>query len=99
MNRLLVDSVSIVRAHVMSSVCSRILRIIVTSPEASDRKTVFSDMHAATLNWISHCVVQTSADVDMEVRRASLEACGHLIEYYALGNYDDEQKTTEGINQ
>lgn len=116
-NRLLVDSIAVVRAHVMLFTCSRILRNIVEIPTPkeesksagnssnnsntstaegatfrNDKDTVFNDAHSATVNWIAHCVVQTSGDVDADVRKASLQACSRMIEYFALGLVEEEKR-------
>jgi hypothetical protein len=89
-NRLMVDSVGAVRAYVLSSVCVRILRSVVQRPtdKGADR-TLIDQSASVTLNWIAHCMVQGSTDIELDVRKGALQACKNLIEYSALGADDD----------
>ena len=82
-NRLMSDSISAVRSYVLSSVCIRILKSIVT------RHTITvgsQEEESVTLNWIAHCMVQGSNDNDTEVRKSALQICRILVEYSALGS-------------
>ena len=100
-NRLMVDSVGAVRAYVLSSVCVRILRAVVMRPSDNKESTaeprcngghvdVLGQSAAVSLNWIAHCVVQGSTDIEMDVRKGALHACKNLIEYSSLGAEDQE---------
>ena len=85
-----------VRAYVLSSVCVRILRAVVLRPAdnkaslfglASDHDSdhLLGHSAAVTLNWIAHCMVQGSTDIEMDVRKGALQVCKNLIEYSSLG--------------
>jgi hypothetical protein len=79
----MVDSLCAVRAYVLSSVCIRILKSVVT------RHTVSlgtEEEESITLNWIAHCMIQGSNDNDTEVRKSALQICRILVEYSALGS-------------
>ncbi len=81
-NRLMVDSISAVRAYVLSSVCVRILRSVVTREPTM---LGANEEESVTLNWIAHCMIQGSVDNEMEVRKSALQTCRMLVEYSALG--------------
>jgi hypothetical protein len=93
LNRLLVDTVSEVRAYVLSSVCVRIMRSIVTK-NISEK---FIEPESVTLNWISHCMVQGSTDIEMDMRRASLLLCKNMVEYSSLGQNDGAEVNAIGL--
>ena len=94
-NRLMVDSVGAVRAYVLSSVCVRILRAVVQRQYNKDEDDGSSCSDAlgtgasVTLNWIAHCMIQGSTDIEVDVRKGSLLACKNLIEYSALGTEEE----------
>jgi hypothetical protein len=92
LNRLLVDTVSEVRAYVLSSVCVRIMRSIVTK-KISEK---FIEPEAITLNWISHCMVQGSGDIEMDMRKAALLLCKNMVEYSSLGQSDGAEVNAIG---
>lgn len=93
LNRLLVDTVSEVRAYVLSSVCVRIMKSIVTK-NISEK---FIEPESVTLNWISHCMVQGSTDIEMDMRRASLLLCKNMVEYSSLGQDDGAEVNAIGM--
>jgi hypothetical protein len=94
MNRLLVDSVSAVRAYLLSNVCVRLLRDAVARPQTDE---VNVDHESVTLNWIAYCMVQGSTDIDIQVRKGSLEICLKLIEYGALHLESDNIESNLGL--
>jgi hypothetical protein len=96
-NRLMVDSLCAVRSYVLSSVCIRILKSVVT------RHTNFSlgtqEEESVTLNWIAHCMIQGSNDNDTEVRKSALQICRILVEYSALGSEMKSQQNQSLIKE
>jgi hypothetical protein len=80
----MVDSISAVRSYVLSSVCIRILKSVVTHHNALSLGT--EEEESVTLNWIAHCMIQGSNDNDAEVRKSALQICRILVEYSALGS-------------
>jgi hypothetical protein len=77
------DSISAVRSYVLSSVCIRILKSVVTRHTISLGS---QEEESVTLNWIAHCMIQGSNDNDTEVRKSALQICRILVEYSALGS-------------
>lgn len=105
-NRLMVDSVGAVRAYVLSSVCVRILRAVVQKDPRDisepgqgsvdpEQDGVLGRSAAITLNWIAHCMVQGSTDIELDVRKGALQACKHLVEYSSLGCDDEDADAAE----
>lgn len=60
------------------------MRSIVTKKVAEK----FIEPESITLNWISHCMVQGSTDIEMDMRKASLLLCKNMVEYSSLGQTD-----------
>lgn len=60
------------------------MRSIVTKKIAEN----FIEPESVTLNWISHCMVQGSTDIEMDMRKASLLLCKNMVEYSSLGQSD-----------
>ena len=89
LNRLLVDTVPVVRAYVLNSVCVRLLHAVVSRPKGDGIESNLHECEPATvtLNWISHVLVQGSLDPNVDVRQSALLACNQMIEYHSLGIY------------
>jgi hypothetical protein len=58
----------------------------------------FIEPESVTLNWISHCMVQGSTDIEMDMRRASLLLCKNMVEYSSLGQDDGAEVNAIGMS-
>lgn len=56
----------------------------------------FIEPESVTLNWISHCMVQGSTDIEMDMRKAALLLCKNMVEYASLGQNDGAEVNTIG---
>lgn len=70
------------------------MRSIVTKKVAEK----FIEHESITLNWISHCMVQGSTDIEMDMRKASLLLCKNMVEYSSLGQSDAAEVNDIGKN-
>lgn len=92
----MVDSICAVRAYVLSSVCVRILKSIVSHHPTS---LGVKEEESITLNWIAHCMIQGSNDNELDVRKSALQICRILVEYSATGSDVNKPENIElGMN-